>query len=61
MVFSVLNPSGKLAYFKKHWSADLQEDIVRCAEEVVSAHTTFLSSEELTLDVNCSLKKDGYL
>jgi hypothetical protein len=31
----VLNPSEKMAYFKKHWPADIQEDVMGCAEEVV--------------------------
>lgn len=31
----VLNPREKIQYFKKHWSLELQEDIIKCAEEVV--------------------------
>jgi hypothetical protein len=34
-MFLVLNPKEKLGYFKKHWSLDLQEDVVKCIEEVV--------------------------
>jgi len=33
----ILNPKEKMDYFKKHWSVDLQEDVVKCAEEVVWA------------------------
>jgi hypothetical protein len=36
-MFLVLNPKEKLGYFKKHWSSDLQEDVVKCVEEVVWA------------------------
>jgi hypothetical protein len=25
-----------MSYFKKHWPADLQEDVVKCVEGVVS-------------------------
>jgi hypothetical protein len=31
----VLNPSEKMAYFKKNWSVELQNDITICAEDVV--------------------------
>ena len=31
----VLNPKEKMAYFKKHWSVELQGEVVKCAEEVV--------------------------
>ena len=36
-MFLALNPKEKLGYLKKHWSLDLQEDVVKCAEEVVCA------------------------
>jgi hypothetical protein len=32
---SVLNPTGKMAYFKKHWPEDLHNDVLSAAEEVV--------------------------
>jgi hypothetical protein len=32
---AVLDPMGKMAYFKKHWSADLCDEVLACAEEVV--------------------------
>ena len=31
----VLDPKEKMRYFKKHWSSELQEDVVNCVEEVV--------------------------
>jgi hAT family C-terminal dimerisation region len=31
----VLNPKEKMTYFKKHWSPELQDDVVACLEEVV--------------------------
>jgi hypothetical protein len=31
----VLNPKEKMAYFKKHWSTELQDDVIECVEEVV--------------------------
>jgi hypothetical protein len=34
-VFLVLNPKEKMSYFKKHWSVNLQEAVVKCVEEVV--------------------------
>jgi hypothetical protein len=45
-----------MGYFKKHWSPDLQEDIVTCAEEVVRAIFS-LSIREL---IHSSLKNGGY-
>jgi hypothetical protein len=30
-----------MGYFKKHWSADLQDDVVNCVEEVVWASLIF--------------------
>jgi hypothetical protein len=32
----VLNPGEKMRHFKKHWSEDLQDEVLQCAEEVVS-------------------------
>ena len=40
-MFLVLNLKEKMGYFKKHWSADLQEDIAKCVEEVVWARFIF--------------------
>jgi hypothetical protein len=31
----VLDPTSKMAYFKKHWPEDLQADVLACAEQVV--------------------------
>jgi hypothetical protein len=31
----VLNPKEKMAYLKKHWSAELQEEVLKCVEEEV--------------------------
>jgi hypothetical protein len=31
----VLNPKEKMAYFKRHWSTELQEDVRQCVVEVV--------------------------
>jgi hypothetical protein len=32
---TVLDPTGKMAYFKKNWPAHLHADVLACAEEVV--------------------------
>jgi hypothetical protein len=32
----VLDPTAKMAYFKKHRPEDLHGDVLSCAEEVVS-------------------------
>ena len=37
----VLNPKEKMRYFKKHWSSELQDDVIECVEEVV-CHTSCL-------------------
>jgi hypothetical protein len=37
MSLAVLDPMGKMAYFKKHWPEDLQDDVLSCAEKVVCA------------------------
>ncbi|KAG6876029.1 hypothetical protein C0993_006142 [Termitomyces sp. T159_Od127] len=40
-----LNPHKKLSYFAKHWPKELQEDVVKCAEEVAShLHWLFMHS-----------------
>lgn len=31
----VLNPKEKMSYFKKHWSMELQGEVIKCVEEVV--------------------------
>jgi hypothetical protein len=28
-----------MSYFKKHWSVNLQEDVMECVEEVVCANS----------------------
>ncbi|KAI0244940.1 hypothetical protein BJV78DRAFT_1113700, partial [Lactifluus subvellereus] len=30
----ILDPKEKMAYFKKHWSIDLQGEVMKCVEEV---------------------------
>jgi len=47
-IFLVLNPKEKMGYFKKHWSTDLHEDVLKCVEEEVH------SSPLLHLGANCS-------
>jgi hypothetical protein len=37
----VLNPKEKMRYFKKHWSADLQEEVMKCVEEIVRSFLLF--------------------
>jgi hypothetical protein len=32
----LLDPTAKMAHFKKHWSEDLHGDVLSCADEVVS-------------------------
>ena len=31
----VLNPKEKMGYFKKHWSTELQEEVLKCIEDEV--------------------------
>ena len=31
----LMSTMGKMGYFKKHWSADLYEDVLKCVEEEV--------------------------
>ena len=45
-----------MGYFKKHWSADLQEDVAKCVEEVVWASPVF----PVLLLIEFSLRSDGY-
>jgi hypothetical protein len=37
----VLDPVGKMTYFKQHWPENLQDDVVSTAEEVVSPKSSF--------------------
>ena len=32
----VLDPKEKMSYFKKHWPADLHDDVLKCVEKEVS-------------------------
>jgi hypothetical protein len=34
-VHVVLNPKEKMSHFKKHWSEELQDDVLTCLKEVV--------------------------
>ena len=34
-LYLVLNPKEKMSHFKKHWSEDLQDDVLECLEKVV--------------------------
>ena len=40
---TVLDPMGKMAYFKKHWSADLCDEVLTCIKAVVQK-ITFLNN-----------------
>jgi hypothetical protein len=33
---AVLDPTAKMAYFKRNWPEDLHDNVLLCAEEVVS-------------------------
>jgi hypothetical protein len=33
----VLNPKGKMLYFKKHWPEELHENVLKCVEAIVSS------------------------
>lgn len=44
-----------MAYFKRHWSVDLQEDVVRCAEEVV--RVIFKVSRPVWELTNCAVQR----
>ncbi|KAF8802671.1 hypothetical protein BYT27DRAFT_7215186 [Phlegmacium glaucopus] len=50
----ILNPKEKMSYFKKHWSTELQDDIVKCVEEVFKEWYLLLSQD---LDVPESKSK----
>ena len=45
----VLNPKEKLGYFKKHWSLELQEEVLECVEEEVYLSSLILFRELITL------------
>ena len=51
-IHAVLNPKEKMAHFKKHWSEDLQQEVLDCAEEVVCGHS-FSSSKSVVLKNSC--------
>jgi hypothetical protein len=44
---TVLDSMGKMAYFKKHWSADLCDEVLACAEEVVRKITSLNNGPHL--------------
>ena len=46
MQLSVLNPKEKMNYFKKHWSKELQGQVVKCVEEVVSGFLQLCRSQQ---------------
>jgi len=54
--YLVLNPKEKMRYFKKHRPVDLQEDVTKCAEEVVGSSSPLLVLELIHL----SLKSSGH-
>ncbi|KAN0112032.1 hypothetical protein V8E52_007949 [Russula decolorans] len=39
----ILNPKEKMRYFKKHWSPELQDDVVECVEKVFKEQYLSLS------------------
>ena len=41
---TVLNPKEKMVHFKKHWSEDLQQEVLDCAEEIVRVLLYFFLS-----------------
>jgi hypothetical protein len=43
----VLNPKEKMGYFKKHWSADLQEEVMKCVEEIVRIFHSSISGSDI--------------
>ena len=55
-VFLVLNPKEKMGYFKKHWSADLHDDVLKCVEVEVCSCPLSSSLELITV----SSKSGGY-
>lgn len=48
MLHAVLDPTGKMLYFKKNWPEHLQDDVLACAERVVCLTELFTSSHSLT-------------
>jgi len=42
----ILDPKEKMTYFKKHWSIDLQEEVVKCVEEVFKERFLQLSNDQ---------------
>jgi hypothetical protein len=45
---AVLNPVGKMAYFKKNWLEELQDDVLACAERVVHNSSSSYTCSPLT-------------
>ncbi|KAN0105652.1 hypothetical protein V8E52_010827 [Russula decolorans] len=44
----ILNPKEKMKYFKKHWSPELQDNVVECVEEVFKEQYLSLSGGSST-------------
>ncbi|KAG6863764.1 hypothetical protein C0993_010432, partial [Termitomyces sp. T159_Od127] len=56
----ILNPHKKLSYFAKHWPKKLQEDVVKCAEEVFQER--FLQFKDIqNIDMNSEKKSSKRL
>lgn len=55
----ILNPKEKMSYFKKHWSPELQGDVVECVEKVFKERYLLLSKgsdhQELTMSTKWGL------
>ncbi|KAN0120573.1 Ribonuclease H-like domain containing protein [Russula decolorans] len=51
----LLNPMGKMAYFKKNWPEELQDDVLVCAEQVFEARYLEMGKSVSTLQP--SIKK----
>ncbi|KIL66162.1 hypothetical protein M378DRAFT_10179 [Amanita muscaria Koide BX008] len=41
----ILNPKEKMSYFKKHWSTELQGDVMKCIEEVFKEQYLLLGKD----------------
>jgi len=57
IVAMILDPRQKMGYFKKHWSAELQVDVIKCVEEVFKERYVLLRGQSTSRPVAQHKKK----
>ena len=55
-MYIVLHPRRKMKYFKKNWSADLQEDVARMVEDILCSSYWY----QFIWEPNCIQFKERY-